>query len=185
MRESSTYTETELIAGCIRGERRAQQLLYERYASVMYPVCVRYVGREDAKDILQDGFLTIFDKINTYKGEGSFEGWMRKIFVNACLMHIRKADALRFSEDIAESPELGGVLEHGVLEQLETREILDLIAQMPPGLRSAFNLFVMEGYTHAEVAEALGMTEQSSRSQVSRARSLLQRKIKELYNGKK
>ncbi|MBR5019798.1 MAG: sigma-70 family RNA polymerase sigma factor [Bacteroidales bacterium] len=185
MRESSTYTETELIAGCIRGERRAQQLLYERYASVMYPVCVRYVGREDAKDILQDGFLTIFDKIDTYKGEGSFEGWMRKIFVNACLMHIRKADALRFSEDIAESPELGGVLEHGVLEQLETREILDLIAQMPPGLRSAFNLFVMEGYTHAEVAEALGMTEQSSRSQVSRARSLLQRKIKELYNGKK
>ena len=151
----------------------------------MYPVCVRYVGREDAKDILQDGFLTIFDKIDTYKGEGSFEGWMRKIFVNASLMHIRKADALRFSEDISESPELGGVLEHGVLEQMETREILDLIAQMPPGLRSAFNLFVMEGYTHAEVAEALGMTEQSSRSQVSRARSLLQRKIKELYNGKK
>ncbi|MBR5099753.1 MAG: sigma-70 family RNA polymerase sigma factor [Bacteroidales bacterium] len=185
MREPSTYPEAELIAGCVRGERKAQQLLYERYASVMYPVCVRYVGREDAKDILQDGFLTIFDKIDTYKGEGSFEGWMRKIFVNACLMHIRKADALRFSEDISESPELGGVLEHGVLEQLETREILDLIAQMPPGLRSAFNLFVIEGYTHAEVAEALGMTEQSSRSQVSRARSLLQRKIKELYNGKK
>ena len=185
MRETATYTEAELIAGCVRGERKAQQLLYERYASVMYPVCVRYVGREDAKDILQDGFLTIFDKIDTYKGEGSFEGWMRKIFVNACLMHIRKADALRFSEDISESPELGGVLEHGVLEQLETREILDLIAQMPPGLRSAFNLFVIEGYTHAEVAEALGMTEQSSRSQVSRARSLLQKKIKELYNGKK
>ena len=185
MREPSTYPEAELIAGCVRGERKAQQLLYERYASVMYPVCVRYVGREDAKDILQDGFLTIFDKIDTYKGEGSFEGWMRKIFVNACLMHIRKADALRFSEDISESPELGGVLEHGVLEQLETREILDLIAQMPPGLRSAFNLFVIEGYTHAEVAEALGMTEQSSRSQVSRTRSLLQRKIKELYNGKK
>ena len=185
MRDPSTYTEAELIAGCVRGERKAQQVLYERYASVMYPVCVRYLGREDAKDVLQDGFLTVFDKIDTFKGEGSFEGWMRKIFVNACLMQIRKADALRFSEDIAESPELGGVLEHGVLEQIESRQILDLIAQLPPGLRSVFNLFVMEGYSHAEVAEALGMTEQSSRSQVSRARSLLQKKIKELYNGKK
>jgi len=185
MREPSTYTEAELIAGCVRGERKAQQTLYERYASAMYPICVRYLGREDAKDMLQDGFLTVFDKIDTYKGEGSFEGWMRRVFVNACLMHIRKADALRFSEDISESPELGGVMEYGVLEQIGTKEILDLIGQLPPGLRSAFNLFVIEGYSHAEVAEALGMTEQSSRSQVSRARSLLQKKIKELYNGKK
>lgn len=181
----SVYTEAELIAGCVRGNREAQQRLYEQYASVMYPVCVRYLGREDAKDMLQDGFLTVFDKIGTYKGEGSFAGWMRKIFVNACLMRIRKSDALRFSEDIAESPELGGVSEYGVLEQIGSREILDLVAQMPPGLRSTFNLYVMEGYSHAEVAEALGMTEQSSRSQVSRARALLQRKIKELYNGKK
>ena len=185
MRDSSTYTEAELIAGCVRRDRNAQRLLYERYASVMYPVCVRYMGREDAKDVLQDGFLTVFDKIDTYKGEGSFEGWMRKIFVNACLMRIRKGDALRFTEDITEAPELGGVEEYGVLEQLGTKEILDLIAQLSPGLRSAFNLFVLEGYTHEEVAEALGMTEQSSRSQVSRARSLLQKKIKELYNGKK
>ena len=184
MRDSSRYTEAELIAGCTRGEREAQQLLYERYASVMYPVCLRYLGREDAKDVLQDGFLTVFDKIGTYKGEGSFEGWMRKIFVNACLMRLRKSDALRFTEDIAEAPELGGTVAYGVLEQLGTKEILDLVAQLPPGLRSAFNLFVLEGYTHAEVAKALGMTEQSSRSQVSRARSLLQRKIKELYNGK-
>lgn len=109
---------------------------------------------------------------------------MRKIFVNACLMRLRKSDALRFTEDIAEAPELGGTVDYGVLEQLGTKEILDLVAQLPPGLRSAFNLFVLEGYTHAEVAKALGMTEQSSRSQVSRARSLLQRKIKELYNGK-
>ena len=184
MRDSSRYTEAELIAGCTRGDREAQQLLYERYTSVMYPVCLRYLGREDAKDVLQDGFLTVFDKIGTYKGEGSFEGWMRKIFVNACLMRLRKSDALRFTEDIAEAPELGGTVAYGVLEQLGTKEILDLVAQLPPGLRSAFNLFVLEGYTHAEVAKALGMTEQSSRSQVSRARSLLQRKIKELYNGK-
>lgn len=151
----------------------------------MYPVCVRYLGREDAKDVLQDGFLTVFDKIGTYKGEGSFEGWMRKVFVNASLMHLRKADALRYSEDLSESPELGGVLEPGVLDQIGTREILDQVAQLPSGLRSVFNLFVLDGYSHAEVAELLGITEQSSRSQVSRARSLLQEKIKKLYNGKK
>ncbi len=185
MSETAKYEESDLIAGCTRGDRNAQRVLYERYSSVMYPVCVRYLGREDAKDVLQDGFLTVFDKIGTYKGEGSFEGWMRKIFVNASLMHLRKADALRYSEDLSESPELGGVLEPGVLDQIGTREILDQVAQLPSGLRSVFNLFVLDGYSHAEVAELLGITEQSSRSQVSRARSLLQEKIKKLYNGKK
>ena len=185
MRETSTYTEAELISGCVHGDREAQRLLYERYASLMYPVCVRYLGREDAKDVLQEGFLTVFDKIGTYKGEGSFEGWMRKLFVNASLMHLRKTDVLRRTEDIDEVPEAGGVLEHGVLEQISSREILDLVAGLPAGLRSVFNLFVMEGYSHAEVGALLGITEQSSRSQLSRARSLLQEKIKEIYNGKR
>ena len=185
MQETSTYTEAELISGCVKGDRSAQRMLYERYASVMYPVCVRYLGREDAKDVLQDGFLTVFDKIGTYKGEGSFEGWMRKLFVNASLMHLRKTDVLRRTEDIDEVPEAGGVLEHGVLEQISSREILDLVAGLPAGLRSVFNLFVMEGYSHAEVGALLGITEQSSRSQLSRARSLLQEKIKEIYNGKR
>jgi len=185
MRESPTYTEAELVAGCTRGDRTAQRILYERYSSVMYPVCVRYLGREDAKDVLQEGFLTVFDKISTYKGEGSFEGWMRKIFVNASLMQLRKGDALRHSEDISETPELGKTMDYGVLEEISSREILDLVAQLPAGLRSVFNLFVLDGYSHAEVSEILGITEQSSRSQVSRARSLLQEKIKLLYERKK
>lgn len=185
MREPSTYTEAELIASCVRKDRTAQRILYERYASKMYPVCVRFLGREDAKDVLQDGFLTVFDKIDTYKGDGSFEGWMRKIFVNASLMLLRKSDVLRRTEDIAEVPEAGGVLEHGVLEQIGSQEILNLVAELPAGLRSVFNLFVVEGYSHAEVGALLGITEQSSRSQLSRARSLLQEKIKKLYNGKK
>ena len=185
MRETATYTEAELIAGCARGDREALRLLYERYSSVMYPVCVRYLGREDAKDVLQDGFLTVFDKIGTYKGEGSFEGWMRKIFVNASLMHLRKSDALKRAEDIDETPDLGRTVDHGVLEQISSREILDMVAQLPSGLRSVFNLFVLDGYSHAEVSAMLGITEQSSRSQVSRARSLLQEKIKKLSEREK
>ena len=183
---SSKYNEAELIASCARGDRNAQQELYERYASRMYPVCVRYLGREDAKDLLQEGFLTVFDKIGTYKGEGSLEGWMRKIFVNAALMHIRKTDVLRHAQEI-DGPREGveTMTEYGVLESISSREILDLIAALPAGLRNVFNLFVLDGYTHAEVAEALGITEQSSRSQVSRARALLQEEIKKLYNGRK
>ena len=184
MRETPKYTEAELISGCVRGEREAQRQLYERYASLMYPVCVRYLGREDAKDVLQEGFLTVFDKIGTYKGEGSFEGWMRKLFVNASLMHLRKADVLRRTEDIDEAPEAGGTLDYGVLEQISSQEILDLVAGLPAGMRSVFNLFVIEGYSHAEVGALLGITEQSSRSQLSRARSLLQEKIKEIYHVK-
>ena len=183
---SKKYSETDLIAGCTRGDRNAQQELYERYASRMYPICVRYLGREDAKDMLQEGFLTVFDKIGTYKGEGSLEGWMRRIFVNASLMHLRKTDVLRHTEEI-ENPQEGveSMTEYGVLERISSREILDLVAELPVGLRNAFNLFVLDGFTHAEVAEALGITEQSSRSQVSRARALLQEKIKKLYNDRK
>ena len=175
-----------LIAGCKRGDRNAQQQLYERYASLMYPVCVRYLGREDAKDILQEGFLTVFDKIGTYKGEGSFEGWMRRIFVNAALMHLRKGDALRHTEELdGPAGNVETITDYGVLEQISSREILDLIAELPSGLRNTFNLFVLDGYTHAEVAELLGITEQTSRSQVSRARTMLQEKIKKLYNDRK
>ena len=186
MSDRSKYTEAELIAACSKGDRLAQQVVYERYSSVMYPVCVRYLGREDAKDVLQDGFLTVFDKIGTYKGEGSFEGWMRKIFVNACLMRIRKGDVLKHSEELTDIQDTGTVmLEHGAIEQLGSKEILSLIEQLPAALRSVFNLFVIEGYSHVEVGQMLGITEQSSRSQVSRARAILQEKIKKLYNGKK
>lgn len=182
---SEKYTEAELIDGCARGDRKAQQLLYERFAPLMYPICVRYLGREDAKDMLQEGFLTVFDKIGTYKGEGSFEGWMRRIFVNASLMHIRRSDALRRTVEIDGPQEhTEAITDYGVLEQIGSREILNLVTELPAGLRSVFNLFVLDGYSHADVARLLGITEQSSRSQVSRARALLQEKIKKLYNDK-
>ena len=188
MRDSlKKYTEAELVAGCVRGDREAQRQLYERYSSSMYPVCVRFLGREDAKDMLQEGFLTVFDKIGSYKGEGSLEGWMRKVFVNASLMQIRKVDVLRRAEEL-DAPQGGGIdvmADYGVLEHIGSKEILDLVADLPAGLRSVFNLFVIEGYTHAEVGKSLGITEQSSRSQLSRARAILQEKIKKMYNGKK
>ena len=111
---------------------------------------------------------------------------MRRIFVNAALMHLRKGDALRHTEELdGPAGNVETITDYGVLEQISSREILDLIAELPSGLRNTFNLFVLDGYTHAEVAELLGITEQTSRSQVSRARTMLQEKIKKLYNDRK
>lgn len=183
MKTESRYTEEKLIEGCVKCDRTAQKALYDTYAPILYPVCIRYVGREIGKDVLQDGFVTIFEKIGTYKGEGSFEGWMRRIIINTALMQIRKNDVMKHSEDISEVQvaELG-VQNSGVMEEITSREILDLISEMPAGLRSVFNLFVLEGYSHQEVAEILGINEASSRSQVSRARIWLQERMKKLYN---
>ena len=155
----------------------------EGVASLMYSVCIRYVGREVAKDVLQMGFVTVFDKIDTFKGEGSFEGWMRRIFVNASLMEVRKTDILKNSEEIGDVPicETGDQT-IGAIEQLSAKELLGLISEMPPGLRSVFNLYAVDGYTHAEVGRILGISETSSRSQLSRARVWLQEKVKKLYD---
>ncbi|MBO4571722.1 MAG: sigma-70 family RNA polymerase sigma factor [Bacteroidales bacterium] len=173
-------TERELIDGCRRNDRRAQKQLYDLYAPRMLAVCMRYTGsRENAKDVMQEGFLTVFDKIGTYKGQGSFEGWMRRVFANQSLMYIRKNDALKYADEIDSVPESGLGLESGdPLGALGAKEIMELISAMPAGFRSVFNLYVLEGYSHQEIAEALGITEGSSRSQLSRGRIWLQERIK-------
>ena len=149
----------------------------------MYPVCVRYVGREVAKDVLQDGFVTVFNKIGTFKGEGSFAGWLRRIFVNTALMELRKNDVLKASREMDSVPEVSlGTNDYGAVEQLSAKELLVLVSEMPAGFRSVFNLFVIEGYSHAEIAEMLGINEASSRSQLSRARVWMQERIKKLYD---
>lgn len=183
MSRSSQLSEKDLIAGCAKREASAQKELYERYSSLMYAVCVRYVGRETAKDVLQNGFITVFDKIDTFKGEGSFEGWMRRIFVNTALMEIRKTDVLKNSEEIDSVPSYdAGLQTTGAIEQLSAKELLSLINEMPAGLRSVFNLFAVDGYSHAEVSKILGISEMSSRSQLSRARVWLQARVKKLYD---
>lgn len=175
-------TERELIDGCRRNDRRAQKQLYDLYAPRMLAVCMRYTGsRENAKDVMQEGFLTVFDKIGTYKGQGSFEGWMRRVFANQSLMYIRKNDALKYADEIESVPESGLGLDSGdPLGTLNAKELMELISAMPAGFRSVFNLYVLEGYSHQEIAEALGITEGSSRSQLSRGRIWLQERIKKL-----
>lgn len=147
----------------------------------MYSVCIRYVGeRERAKDILHDGFVVLFSKLETYKGEGSFEGWARRIFINTALMHMRRADVLKFSEELENVSTSDLVVSPTVLEKIEAKRLMQLVASMPAGFRTVFNMFAIEGYTHQEIAKELGITEGGSRSQLSRARIWLQERLKEI-----
>ena len=156
-----------LISACRKGDRTAQRELFEALSPRMYAVCLRYAGNaDDAKDILQDGFVTVFSKLDSYSGSGSFEGWARKIFVNTALMHLRKNDALRMSDDIAEARDLSA-REATPLEEIGYRQLIGLISSLP-------------GYSHKEIARQLGIPEATSRSKLQRARVQLQEMIKKL-----
>jgi RNA polymerase sigma-70 factor (ECF subfamily) len=179
-RSKEAASEPEILQACRRGDRKAQKQLYDRLAPKMMAVCLRYMGtRDDAEDILQEGFITLFSRLDSYSGEGSFEGWARKIFVNTALMNLRKKDALKMSEDLETA---WNVSSDGVsqIQSAGYHELLKLIAGLPTGYRTVFNLFVVEGYSHKEIAQALGITEATSRSQLQRARVMLQDKIKNL-----
>ena len=169
----------EMIALCKENDRKAQKGLFDFLAPKMYPVCIRYVGdRDTAQDILQDGFITLFAKLDSYSGEGSFEGWARKIFVNTALMYLRKTDALKLGTDISEARSLSSD-SPTALQHIGYKDLMRLVAELPPGFRTVFNMYVVEGYSHKEIGEALGISENTSRSQLQRARKLLQDKIKD------
>lgn len=172
----------ELIERCLVRDRRAYKELFEEFAPKMLPLCIRYMrNREDAEDVLQDGFITLFNQIDRYEGRGSFEGWVRRIFVTTALMHLRKKDPLKISDDITEVRTLGD-MESSAIQRLEHKELLRLVSGLPAGFRVVFNLYVIEGYSHKEISDMLGISEATSRSQLSRARFWLQQKIKENEN---
>ena len=176
-------TETfdlQLIESCRKGDRAAQKILYDRLASRMFPVCMRYVGdRTTAEDVLQDGFVTLFTRLDSYKGEGSFEGWARRIFVTTALMNLRKKDALKMSDEL----EAIRGMKADTASQTQNigyKELMKLVMSLPTGFRTVFNMYAIEGYSHKEIAEMLGITETTSRTQFSRARIWLQNKIEKL-----
>ena len=170
--------EAEWIEGAKSGDRRSQKAIYDLLSGKMYAVCLRYMGdRESAEDILQDGFVTLFSKLDSYSGEGSFEGWARKIFVNTALMSLRKKDALKGSEDVDAAYNIT-TDDPTALDRIGYKDLLKMIAELPPGFRTVFNMYVIEGYSHKEIGEELGISETTSRSQLQRARVLLQSKIR-------
>ncbi|MFA6769613.1 MAG: sigma-70 family RNA polymerase sigma factor [Bacteroidales bacterium] len=170
--------DKELLSACVQNDRRAQRVLYEMYSPKMLTVCIRYVGgRERAMDILHDGFITVFEKIGTYNGTGSFEGWLRRIFINTALMSLRKVDLLKFSDELSDTL-IELTADADTLSKISSKELLRLIASMPVGFRTVFNMYAIEGYNHKEIAKELKISEGSSRSQLSRARAWLKDRLK-------
>ncbi|WP_375444153.1 RNA polymerase sigma factor [uncultured Fibrella sp.] len=172
-------SESQLVVALQRGEARAQKITYERYATRMMAVCLRYVANQaDAEDVLIDAFMRVFERINQFRNEGSFEGWIRRIMVTESLMFLRKNKSLRQEiplDTVMEEPDYPWADEN-----LQADDLLRLVAQLPDGYRTIFNLYAIEGYNHAEIANLTGISEGTSKSQLSRARALLQQKIRTL-----
>jgi RNA polymerase sigma-70 factor (ECF subfamily) len=173
--------ETELLEACVKQDRRAQRALYELYSPRMLSLCVRYVtDKEKAKDIMHDAFITVFEKIGSFNASGSFEGWLRRIFVNTALMYMRKGDVLKYSEELTYI-ERDVTIDGGAMDKISSKELMKLISSMPVGFRTVFNMYAIEGYSHQEIAKELSISEGSSRSQLSRGRVWLQERIGERY----
>lgn len=176
--ENRSVDEQKIIAGCLSGEPWAQKKLYELQAPAMMSVCVRYVtDRETARDLLQDGFIKIFTKIESYSGSGSFAGWVRRIFVTTALEYLRQKDALKQSTSIDEFSNYFENVDESVLDKISADDLLVCVSELPNGYRTVFNLYAIEGYSHAEIAEMLDINENTSRSQFMRARKILQKNV--------
>jgi len=180
------FDERQIINGCCKRDKKAQKALFDRYKSILLGVCIRYSDqREEAEDILQDGLVKIFVKIQDFAGTGSFINWMKKIMVNTAITHYHRNLKHQYHQDIDEVNETD--IEGIEFEMAEfTRdELLDVIANLPEGYRMVFNLYAVEGYKHKEIAEMLEIDINTSKSQYSRARGLIRKKLFELQKERK
>jgi len=168
--------EAQLVKALRKQDPKAQRQVYEKYSSRMLGLCFRYVGDEMiAEDVMIEGFLKVFNKIEQFKEDGSFEGWIRRILVNEALGHLRKQK--RNPED-AMTDEAANIPDYALADQnLNAEELLNLIGKLPIGYRTVFNLYAIEGYAHSEIADLMGITESTSKSQLHRARALLQKMV--------
>lgn len=165
--------EKDMIEGCINGKRSCQKQLYDRFASKMLGVCMRYAkDRAEAEDMLQEGFIKVFHNISRFKDEGSFEGWVRRIMVFTAI-NFYKHRARKFQEDLDQSG-YDAPFDDNVIEKISAKEIIALVQQLPEGYRLIFNLYAVEGYTHKEIADMLNIAVGTSKSQYARARSSMQ-----------
>ena len=169
--------DTSLVIECVKGNSRAQRVLFERFSQKMLGVCMRYAKcTEQAEDVLQDGFIKVFSKLNDFKHDGSLEGWIRRIMVNTSLDQIRKENKLLGNTSI-DSVDYKLQNNAFVLENLAAKDLMKMVQSMPVGYKVVFNMFAIEGYSHKEISEHLGISENTSKSQYSRARAYLRARL--------
>ena len=172
MNTSSILSEKSLIENCISGNRKSQKELYDMFSPKMYAICLRYTKNQmDAEDILQDGFVKLYNNLYKFRGEGSFEGWVRRIFVNTAIEHLRRNN-IKFTESDGFENTITDK-QKSALDSLYEKDLIKTSMKLSEGYRTVFHLYAVEGYSHKEIAEKLGITESTSKSQFSRAKAIL------------
>lgn len=174
---ASAMEDLTLVNECAKGNSKAQRALFDKFAPKMLAVCQRYLrNNQEAEDVLQDGFVKVFQKIVDFKMEGSLEGWIRRIIVNTALDTIRKNKKLLDDVQVEEVQYKVSFTDHQ-FDGMDLAQLMKLINEMPDGYRVVFNMFAIEGYSHKEIADTLGVTENTSKSQYSRARAFLRTQL--------
>ena len=167
-------TEEVILEGCLRNDPSAQRELYNQYSPKMLAVCYRYAhNREDAEDMLQEGFIKVFLQLRTFENRGSFEGWIRKIIVHTCINILKKNKKFNESVDLIHASSIQ-IREESVPAVVQVKQIVESIRSLPIGYRTVLNLFAIEGYSHREISQLLDIEESTSRSQFTRAKSMLE-----------
>jgi RNA polymerase sigma factor (sigma-70 family) len=168
--------DSELIRGCLHRDRKMQEMLYHKYSAKMYAVCLRYSkNADDAQDLLQEGFIKVYKNLEKFRGDGSFEGWIRRIFVNTSIEHFRRTvnnQSLNETQEVTIEDK-----EWNALDTLAEKDIIGMVQELSPGYRQVFNMYVIEGYSHKDIGEILGISEGTSKSQLARAKGILQKMV--------
>lgn len=171
------FTDEEIIAGCLKGSAAHQEALYKKFASKMLAVCQRYAHTSfEAEDIFQEAFVKVFHNLSHFQGKGSFEGWVRYIFINTAINHYNRNKKHYHQAEVEQQFDLSSS-EADAMSRLSHEELLQLVQSLPEGYRMVFNLYVIEGYNHKEIGELLGINEGTSKSQLSKAKSILKKTI--------
>ena len=172
--------DQQLLKGCKRGDAKAQAQLYQKYKGMLFGVCLRYAkSREDAKDLLQEGFITIFKDLYQYKPTGPLGGWMRKVMVNTALQQIRKQKHLFPTVELSQAADSSD-LSDDLFSSFRQQALIEMVQKLPDGYRAVFNLYVIEGYSHKEIGQQLGIAVASSKSQLSRAKQALRKMLEKV-----
>lgn len=170
-------TDEAILAGCISKIKSSEDLLYKKFSAVMYAICLRYTGnKDDAKDVFQDGFIKVYQQIKNFKQQGSLEGWMKRIMVNTAIDYCKNKSKIKFT-----NIDYNNIIEEeepiNIFEKIPKMTLLQMISELPDGYRLVFNLYAIEKYSHKEIAKELNIEEGTSKSQLFKARKMLQVKV--------
>ncbi len=175
---SGLVISTDLLQSCIAGNRASQELLYKKFAPKMFAICLRYAeNSQSAEDILQEGFIKVFNHLDRFRSDGSFEGWMKRIFVNTSIEYYRKSIVAKRYVEIEKVYDYQ-TREEDAVSKLAKMDLIGMVQKLPTGYRTVFNLYAIEGYTHKEISKLLSISEGTSKSQLARARAMLQKMLK-------